>query len=416
MQQEPSLNENQFEALFKHATISIIVTDHKGHIVNVNSYAELQFGYNESELKDKTVDTLVPPEFRHAHSLHRHAFYHHPSPRKMGEGRDLFAQRKDGSAFPVEISLSNYTLNNEMFVIAFIIDITVRKKQEFIVLEQKTELERITDEIKILNAQLEEKVEARTNMLRETLSALEKSKDELSDALRNEKELGELKSRFVTMASHEFRTPLSTILSSAYLLEKYTEQEPDDKKQKHISRIKNAVADLKNILEDFLSLGKLEEGIIKANEEELTAEECFAEISQAIQEMAPSVKPNQQVILVEEGNSGARLDKHLLKNMLSNLLSNAIKFSSPGSRIEVVAKLQPQGFYLSVKDEGIGIAEEDKEHLFGRFFRGRNAVNIQGTGLGLHIIAKYLELMCGTIEVESALNQGTKFIIFIPKK
>ena len=415
MENKIELSENQFEALFTHATIGIIVTDHNGNIVNVNSYAEQQFGFTEDELKGKTVDRLVPGKFQHTHLHHRDAFYHDPSPRRMGEGRDLFAQRKDGTEFPVEISLSNYTLKEQMFVIAFIIDITVRKKQESVVYRQKAELEKITAEIKQLNAQLEEKVQARTNMLRETLTALEKSKEELSEALENEKELGELKSRFVTMASHEFRTPLSTILSSAYLLEKYNQLDKGGKKQKHISRIKGAVADLKNILEDFLSLGKLEEGLIKANFEMFTAEECFAEINNAIIEIESVLKQGQKIKFIKEGTANVELDKHLLKNILSNLLSNAIKFSPANTSIEVTAIIQDEGFYLSVKDQGIGISVEDKENLFDRFFRGKNAINIQGTGLGLHIITKYLELMDGSIEVDSLLNEGTKFTIFIPQ-
>jgi signal transduction histidine kinase len=140
---------------------------------------------------------------------------------KWEEGRDLFAVKKDGAEFPVEISLSYYTIGSGTFVIAFVIDITVRKKSERLVIEQKQELEQVAKQITQMNLQLEQKVEDRTKMLRETLAELEKSKEELSEALNTEKELGELKSRFVTMASHEFRTPLSTILSSAYLLEKY---------------------------------------------------------------------------------------------------------------------------------------------------------------------------------------------------
>ncbi|WP_153798373.1 sensor histidine kinase [Foetidibacter luteolus] len=416
MQHEHTDNANQFEALFNHATLGMIVTNRNGIIVNANSYAEQQFGYTVQELQGKTVDMLVPYRFQHGHHRQRDVYYQHPAPRRMGEGRDLFAQRKDGTEFPVEISLSNYELQGQMFVIAFIIDITIRKKQEQLVLQQKAELEKITLEIKQLNSLLEEKVEARTNMLRETMSALEKSKEELSEALETEKQLGELKSRFVTMASHEFRTPLSTILSSTYLLEKYTQGEESGKTQKHIGRIKGAVSDMKNILEDFLSLGRLEEGLVTATMQVLTPEELFAEIQNAIHEMEQGLKKDQQVTFVKEGHASVEIDRHLLKNILNNLLSNAIKFSGEGAVIEVKTILQPRLFTLVVKDQGIGIAEDDMERLFGRFFRAKNAVNIQGTGLGLHIITKYLELMHGNIAVESKLNEGTSFTVHLPQK
>jgi signal transduction histidine kinase len=163
---------------------------------------------------------LLPASMHHRHINYREQYYHHPEPRIMGHGRDLLARRKDGTDFPVEVSLSHYTLNNATFVIAFVIDITVRKNHEAILIAQTHELNRVTEEIRYMNAELEQKVEDRTKMLREALSELERSKEELNQAFENEKELSELKSRFVTMASHEFRTPLSAILSSAYLLEK----------------------------------------------------------------------------------------------------------------------------------------------------------------------------------------------------
>ncbi|HTQ65847.1 MAG TPA: PAS domain-containing sensor histidine kinase [Puia sp.] len=409
-------NIQQFEALFNHATIGIVVTNKEGKIVNFNKYAEAQFGYSKEELVGKTIDLLVPSKFRSSHLHHRENFYQHPQPRKMGEGRDLFAQRKDGAEFPVEISLSNYTINGEIFVIAFIIDITVRKKSEAIVINQKNELERITVEVKKLNTELEQKVDYRTRMLRETLTELEKSKEELNQALEKEKELNELKSRFVTTASHEFRTPLSTILSSSFLLEKYNDGDESLKRKKHIERIKAAVADMKSILEDFLSLGKLEEGAVKVDIVELSVSEIEKEISEMIADLKFLLKQKQKINFNHQGKGNVNADRQLLKHIVVNLIQNAIKFSNEDSVIDIYSSITEEGFQLTIKDDGIGISEEDQQHLFERFFRAKNAFNIQGTGLGLHIVAKYLELMNGNISLKSALNEGSSFSIFIPKK
>lgn len=405
----------QFEALFYFATIGIVVTDSRGIIVNFNTQAEQQFGFTKTEVIGQPVEVLIPRNVTPKHESYRHKFYEAPSPRAMGHGRDLFAKRKNGSVFPCEVSLSNYRINDDLFVIAFVIDITVRKDQEAVVLNQKAELERVTTEIKQLNAGLEKKVEDRTKMLRETLSALEQSKEELSESLEKEKELGELKSRFVTMASHEFKTPLSTILSSAYLLEQYNDRDAADKRLKHISRIKNAVGDMRLILDDFLSLGKLEEGLIQAHIDRMDAESVFEAINDTVLEMKVNLKKGQTIEFRHEGNRGVVIDKNLLKNILVNLLSNAIKFSPEKAAIEVICTITEDNFSLSVKDSGIGISDDDKQHLFERFFRAKNATNIQGTGLGLHIVAKYLELMNGSIELESALNQGSRFTIYIPQ-
>lgn len=405
----------QFEALFNYATIGIVVTDAQGSIINFNRKAESDFGYTKEEVFGKPVDILLPQSLKSKHEHYRSGFYKHPSPRAMGAGRDLFGLKKDGSVFPVEVSLSNYTIENSIFVIAFVIDITIRKNSEEIQLAQKNELERVSKEVKQLNAGLEKKIEDRTKMLRETLTALEKSKGELSEALKTEKELGELKSRFVSMASHEFKTPLSTILSSSYLLEQYNNIDAPEKRIKHIERIKNAVGDMKNILDDFLSLDKLDEGLIKADIKPMSAEDCVKEFHLVISEMQINLKPGQQINFKYTGNSEVMLDKHLLRNICMNLLSNATKFSPEASVINITAGFNPDSFNLSVQDYGIGVPENDKQHLFERFFRAKNAFNIQGTGLGLHIVAKYIELMNGDITIESKLDEGTTFTIRIPK-
>lgn len=269
-------------------------------------------------------------------------------------------------------------------------------------------------EIKALNADLEKRVKNRTMVLQEALEELEKTKEEIRYALEKEKQLNELKSRFVTMASHEFRTPLSTILSSVQLISKYNSDATVDKRSKHINRIKSAVNNLTEILNDFLSLGKLEEGAIYANPVEFNLVEMIEEL---IQEMKFVTRDGQAILYKHSGNEKiVSLDKKFLKNVLINLVSNAIKFSSEGRNIEVLSLINNTHVEIKVKDYGIGIPEEDREHLFDRFFRASNATNIQGTGLGLNIVSKYIELMNGTIGYKSKLNEGTTFNIEFPKK
>ncbi|MEO6722216.1 MAG: PAS domain-containing sensor histidine kinase [Ferruginibacter sp.] len=408
-------NIHQFEALFNFATIGIVVTNNEGLIVNFNKYAETQFGYAKEEIIGKVVDVLLPTSTHARHVKYREQYYEHPEPRIMGHGRDLFAQNKSGATFPVEVSLSHYIINNQTFVIAFVIDITVRKNHELIAVEQTRELERITSEIKSMNAELEQKVEDRTKMLREALSELERSKEELNLAFENEKELSELKSRFVTMASHEFRTPLSTILSSAYLLDKYNQLNPDTKVEKHVDRIKGAVGGMKNILEDFLSLGKLEEGLVQTHIEVVNRTAIDILLKDLLQELDGLLKEGQQIVYTNSVVTMVCLDKNLVKNILVNLISNAIKFSPENGTIWVTSFVEHDQFIIAVKDLGMGISSEDQEHLFERFFRAKNASNIQGTGLGLHIVVKYLELMNGKIGMESKLNEGTTFTIYIPQ-
>jgi signal transduction histidine kinase len=329
----------------------------------------------------------------------------------MGQGRDLFARKKDGSEFPVEVSLSYYHEKNEFFVIAFIVDITLRKKSEKEMLNQKLQLERITDEMRRLNAELETKVEQRTLILREALQELEKSQIELSEALSKEKELNEIKSRFVSMASHEFRTPLSTVLSSASLISKYTNSEDQEKRDKHIKRIKDSVKHLNVLLEDFLSLGKLEEGRIKSEVAPFNVRDFMEEV---VDEMKSILKPGQIIHEQYAGENVFNSDKRLLRNILINLLGNAIKFSSDGGGIWLSISNDKSSLELSVRDEGIGISEEDQQHLFSSFFRGRNVINIEGTGLGLHIVKRYIDLLHGEVFLESKINEGTKISIKVP--
>lgn len=555
--QLPPLANNEFESLFDYATIGMLITDSNGLITNFNRHAEYLFGYKRDEVIGKPVELLIPIEKRTAHEDHLRNFSKHPANRMMGASSNLFAKRKDDSVFPVEISLSHFNNDSQLFVIAFIIDITVRKQNEDLLKEQKNQVLQFAEQTKRLNAELEKKIEDRTKMLKETLEALEntqqettkalnfqkailnhagaciiatdvhgvvqlfnstaeeylgysksevidqvnvvqfhlaseiqskaaafsreigkivtpdfnvlsaKSMDDLPNehewtyvrkdgttftvslnvttlrdaqntisgflgvavdiseiknyqnslqvALEKEKQLGDLKSRFVTMASHEFRTPLSTILSSVSLIDKYTSVEDLEKREKHVKRIKSAVGNMKDILEDFLSLGKMEEGKIQLNPELLTPAELRDELEAVIQEMQRLTKPSQQITHTFTVTEDCNIDRKMLRHIMTNLISNAIKFSPEGSSVDVSCEHRKNELIFTIQDTGIGISEADQKHLFERFFRAENASNIQGTGLGLHIISRYLDLVNGHIELASKLNKGSTFIVHIPQ-
>lgn len=401
--------EEKFEAVFQNASLGILVVDQKGEIILANNFLLKLFGYESSQdLIGKKMEVLIPARMRDQHSKERKAFAEHPSTRPMGMGRDLFGITKDGREIPLEISLSSYSDNKGTYSIAFLSDITSRVSFEEKLKEKRLELAEINKKMEQLNEDLEDKVKSRTLELQEALDKLESSRNELAKALSKERDLGEMKSAFVSMASHEFRTPLSTILSSASLLAKYKLSEEQEKRDKHIQRIKSSVINLNNILNEFLSLGKIEEGKIKANFTEFDIKEL---IYNQYQEMSEIFKAGQKVDYVHTGKREVRLDQNLFKNILINLLSNAAKFSPDNATIFIRTNVTDGEVGFSIRDEGMGISEKDQEQLFTIFFRGQNANNIPGTGLGLHIVSKYAEMLNGKLKLTSQLGTGTEIKI-----
>jgi PAS domain S-box-containing protein len=403
----------KFEALFNHASIGIILVNREGRIVMMNPFANKQFGYSNGELIGETIEVLIPQRFQKAHTGHRAGFEKNPDNRSMGTGLDLFALRKDGTEFPIQISLGHFHNEEGSFTLAYVFDDTERKNNEIALLKQQEQMVMVNRKMKELNELLEVKVAERTQMLHETMKELELSRDNLEQALAKEKELNDMKSRFVSMASHEFRTPLSTILSSVTLLSKYTHTEEQSKREKHIERIKGAVTNLTDILNEFLSLGKIEDGKV---EPKWIVFDITEIVSAILRQMDPLCKAGQHIQHKHIGEKQVVLDPALLKNILINLISNALKFSPENSSIDIATETKEVGITLSVKDKGMGISKEDQEHLFERFFRGSNATNIQGTGLGLHIVSRYIQLMNGSIQCLSTLEEGTTFVVEFPHK
>ncbi|HEU5054029.1 MAG TPA: PAS domain-containing sensor histidine kinase [Hanamia sp.] len=405
--------QEKFKAIFQNASLGILVINQHGEIALANDFLIREFGYNNpNELIGKKMEMLIPPRYRNQHVRDRDEFIEHPATRPMGMGRDLYGITKSGKEIPVEISLSNYTDEKGNFSIAFISDITPRIEAQNILRQQRLQLAAMNKEMEMLNEELERKVEVRTATLQETLEKLEASKDELSRALSKEKDLSDMKSAFVSMASHEFRTPLSTILSSASLLAKYKLTEEQEKREKHVQRIKSSVFNLNNILNEFLSLGKIEDGKITSHEALFNIRDL---VSQQVSEMTEIFKRGQEIKYSHSGVPDVTLDEVLFKNIVINLLSNAAKFSPENKPIFVSTEVLDHQLKFSVKDQGMGISKKDQQHLFEIFYRATNATNIPGTGLGLHIVGKYVEMMNGKIDIKSGLEKGTTITIIFPQ-
>lgn len=411
MNPHPLVTDDAFREIFHSMSEGIVMVEEDGKIVIANPIAEQIFGYGKDELTGQTMEVLVPARYRGHHSTLRKGFNAHPEPRRMGVGRDLTALKKDGTEFPVEISLSYTRVKGRLLVMAFISDISERKKSE-------EALHRSEEQLIVYAAELERKVQSRTEALHKTIQELEKevverkrAEEDTRKALEKEREFNDLKTKFVSIASHEFRTPLSTILSSVALIEQYKQRNEFDKIDKHTARVRSSVQHLTAILNDFLSLGKLEEGKVEAVHEPINLDTLFQDI---IEEVKASLKEGQHILLTMNADKVLISDARILRNILFNLISNASKYSNTGESIEIDVTSTSQSLIVAIRDHGIGIPEEDRKHLFERFFRAGNVSNIQGTGLGLNIVRRYVELLKGNITFDSIDKKGTTFIVSVP--
>ncbi len=377
------------EMLFTTAAEGLVVVDAAGAILMNNPRLGSMFGYDERELLGRPVEVLLPDALRQRHVDHRSDYHRKPVQRSMGIGMDLRGKRKDGSEFPVEISLNHFTLDGQLFVMGLVTDITLRHRAE-------TDLQRT-------NQELEQRVEQRTAQLRD-------AERNVREALEKEKELHALKSRFVAMASHEFRTPLSTIMSSVDLIARYTEG--NDKVEKHVSRIRGKVREMTAMLNEFLSLERIEQGQVSNQPVVIDIVHLGIEL---IEELRALTKSGQTIGYDHEGiERCVTLDRQMLGNVITNLVTNAVKYSPEGRPITLHTAIAEGRLYITVHDEGIGIPAVDQQHLFERFFRGGNATTIQGTGLGLNLVKRYLDLMGGSVRFVST-EGDTTFSVELPQ-
>ncbi len=391
-------NTALLDAIIRHAIDGIITIDEAGLIESINPSGCKLFDYEAIEVIGQNISMLMPSTDKEQHNSYISEFAHSRRPNVIGKGREVEGLRKDGSVFPFRLGVSEVQFLGRIVYTGFIHDLTREKEAE--------------NTLKIYAAKLEQEVHERTLSLKNTVLALQQAKRKVNLSLKKEKQLGQLKSRFVSLASHEFRTPLSAVQLSASLIDKYATEFQSDSITKHVLKIKNAVSNLTIILNDFLSLEKLEAG----KEKPIFTSFDLVKLSEEIaEEMQVQAKEHQAIIYLHTGTSSqVNLDISLLKICIVNLISNAIKYSGENTFIDFNTEVTDTICTVMVRDNGIGIPEADQEHLFEAFFRAHNTGNIPGTGLGLNIVARYTQLMDGKIIFKSNINQGAVFSISFP--
>lgn len=378
-------------SIIETAIDGIITIDSFGIVETINPAALKLFGYEADEVIGQNIKILMPEPDRSRHDMYIQNYQKTGVKKIIGIGREVLGRKKDGTTFPFRLAVSEVVYDNFSIFAGFIHDLSKEKKVE-------EDLFRHLEE-------LENTVENRTKDLRKSVQELEQAKIEVSNSLMKEIELNQLKSRFVSMASHEFRTPLSAVQLSASLIEKYVQKEDTSNILKHTYKIKNSVQLLNSILSDFLNLERLESGKVAVNKESVNLVSLAEEITE---EMQLICKKNQHILYQHTGSTGMfLLDSNLIKNAIINLISNAIKYSGEDSFIQFMTEIEDDSCTIMVSDNGIGIPKEEQIHLFEAFFRANNTGNIPGTGLGLNIVKRYISLMGGEVTFESEVGKGT---------
>lgn len=398
-------NNYIFNLLSEAVSEGLLVVNREQLIVASNKKADTMFGYDDRELVGKPVDVLVPGAYNMGHKDRVEAFFKAKTTGRMMVDRILLGQHKCKGDFPVKISLNPFNIEGVDYVLALVFD--------------KTEISKRDYQIKELNEHLEKKIKTRTFELRETVSMLEQeikrreeAEKKMKSALQRERELSELKTKFLSLVSHEFKTPLSGILTSATLVGKYKGAGDQERRDKHLSTIIGEVRHLNSILTDFLSIERLEKGkeiydftdfsLSKVVNEVIYNANMLVKIGQRI-----NYPHNIDDVIIYQ-------DEKIVTLILTNLLYNSVKYSPEDSEIDISIKVEDGVMFLKIKDQGIGIPTNDQKHIFERYFRAENALLNQGTGIGLNIIRDHIENLGGKVYFESKEHIGTTFTVELP--
>lgn len=396
---------NIFNVLTETISEGIVIVDQFQNIVTVNETLAQLFFYKREELMGQSLHMLIPKKKHHSHEKQVAGFLKNSEKRIMGQGRELYGMRKDASLFPVEVGLKPFKVDDKQFVMAMVIDISLRKANE--------------EEMLAMNVQLEKMVSDRTIALQDSIKKLEReiekrkeAENKIKEALRKERELNELKTKFLSLVSHEFKTPLSGIMTSSTLIGKYVKEDQQDKREKHIKTITGKVKYLNNILDDFLSVERLETGKVNYK---LNSFPLSKVINEVIYNANMLLKEGQ-IINYPEGIDAIELnfDEKVLELVLTNLVNNAIKYSPENTKIDIKVYATEKKLDIVISDQGIGIPKKEQKFIFNRYFRAENAILNQGTGIGLNIAKSHLENLGGDIIFESIENQGSSFKVSIP--
>ena len=398
-------NSNIFMLLSEAISEGIVVVNKDQIIVATNRRADRLFQYEPEELKGKPLTVLIPESFRKVHKKHVSSFQQDGQQKRMAHGRSLFGLRKTGEQFPLEVGLNPFNLYGNSYVLALVYDMTEMRAKD--------------SEIYELNQHLEEKIKKRTQELRLTVAELKKeirrrevAEAKIKNALQKEKELNELKTKFLSMVSHEFKTPLSGILTSATLVGKYNKEEQQPKREKHLNTIIGEVRRLNDILNDFLSIERLEQG------KEVYKKSLFS-LSKVVNEViynANMILKSGQRINYPQNVEDIRIfqDEKIVFLALTNLLYNAAKYSPENTEIDLNVDLTDVEVTFHIVDRGIGIPIADQKHIFERYFRAENVLLTQGTGIGLNIVKNHVENLGGKIYFLSVENKGSTFSVVFP--
>lgn len=385
-----------FSQAVRQSQVSIVITDIEGRVEYVNPKFTEVTGYSFLEVLGEKTSILKS-------GLMDNKFYD-----------DLWDTIKSGKVW-IGV-FNNKKKNGDIFSESAIISPIKNSKNEiehFVALKEDiTEKVIIDQELKRYQNDLEELVRDRTKSLEKEIKKREKAEKKVKSALEKEIELGKLKSSFISTVSHEFRTPLTSIYSSLELVERYSNKWDKNKVNEHYGRIKNSIEHLTNILEEILKLNRSQTGRVEFNPELTDLNLFCSEIVADFEIILANKQSLQYSYSLPE--TAYIVDKYLLKIILSNLISNAIKFSHEEGLIKLNLSINNNWIQFKIKDDGIGISNEDLNKVFDPFYRSSSVSTIPGSGLGLSITKSYVEVHKGNIKVTSKQNEGAEFTVLIP--